>query len=345
MLIKKSSGLVFDEVFNLQTWDITNPIKTSSKGGILSLSHDTTKDTIVLRDIPNDVTVFEAIVEYTPTVSRDAGGLILYKNKEEYIELLEVKDFAQNNLENIKVIRNGNQYDLYMYRNGAFEFIDSIEFEFLKIGFVAKQGDVNFEQFTVNRFIAASSSDLKIAGLQADTSIKLVTAGGTYNATPNLEGIAFIELPHIEMMGTLFYLNSNGDVIDELTDTFITGDEYYVGSQLIVCKTGVELSTWHPNNIGTIQNDKLEMQLELYNPTTIQIRNAKLKIEQYSTDLGYTWTEIALDDNSSPTTYKDELVIRTIASKAIIKFWVKLVNPIPFTKKESFMFYIDITHD
>ncbi|KOO49487.1 hypothetical protein AMD00_14100 [Viridibacillus arvi] len=62
-------------------------------------------------------------------------------------------------------------------------------------------------------------------------------------------------------------------------------------------------------------------------------------------DIKIAHLKIVLCDNGSSATYKVEFVIKVIASKETIKFWVKLVKTIPFTKKESIMFYIVITHD
>lgn len=344
MFIKKSSGLVFDEIFNIDTWDLSNSSNVSVQDDTLFLLHGSL-DTVALRDIPAEANFFEAIVDYTPTVSGDAGGLVLRKNTDEYVEMLEIKDLTQADLENIKAVRNGEQYDLYMYRNENFEYIDSVVADFLKIGFVAKAGDSSYEIFKVNRFVAAKNNELRITGLQEGLVVQLITDKKTLLATADVTGTAIIELEHVETIGTLQYLDSIGNTVYSLTDKFIGGDEYYIGSQLVIRQASKNLSTSSINNVGSIQSEKLELQLEVYNQTTLTIQNIRLTIRQYIQDEGYTWTRIAIDNNGLPGEYADNLAINSIGGEASQLFWIELKRPENSSATENIYFNIDLTHD
>lgn len=344
MFIKRSSGLVFDEAFNINTWDLSNSSNVSVKDGALFLLHGSS-DTVALRDIPAEANFFEAIVDYTPTLSGDAGGLVLRKNTDEYVEMLEVKDLMQADLENIKVIRNGAQYDLYMYRNENFEFIDSVVADFLKFGFVAKAGDSSYEVFKVNRFMAAKNNEIRITGLQEGLVVQLVTDKQTLSTTADVTGTAMIKLEHVEITGTLQYLDRDGNIVYSLTNKFIGGDEYYIGSQLVIRQASKNLSTSSINNVGSIQSEKLELQLEVYNPTTLTIQNIRLAIRQYIQDEGYTWTRISIDNNGLPGEYADLLTINSIDGGASQLFWIKLEKPESSTSTENLYFNIDLMHD
>ncbi|OLN21697.1 hypothetical protein BTO30_13420 [Domibacillus antri] len=347
-LYRYSSGLVIDENFNSlgPDWSSTDPANTTIENGSLKLLHSTIRDVTVLRDVPADANAFEATVNYTPTVEGDQGGLTLFNAANRKVELLEMADAALTPLDNIKVVRNGDAYDFYMERGGVFEFIDTVKYNFLKIGFVLKKGNSSgYVPFYADRFIATKNDCLQVKNLLSGHSIELTSGTVVLSALAGTSGTVELALPHLIMNGTLRLYDDQGVLIGEQTADFVGGDVYYYGTFLEIRKNGVSLSESDPNELGRIQGGVLEAKLELYNPTASPVTNIVMKVEQYLGQFGSEWADIAPDNAGVPGTYADILNIPTIDGVQTVPFWVRIQQNTAITNIDSVFFSIHLEHD
>lgn len=345
ILIKESSGVIFDEQFKTNSdWQLTNPNATTIGSGSLTIDHLLSSDVMVLKNIPSDANAFEVSIDYTPLLENDSGGLILYNNEDEFSELLESEDATQAHLENIKVIREGNNFDFYMQRNNIFEYINSVDYPFRKIGFIAKQGQSTFKPLIINRFVATKNNRLQVKNLPGGFSVAFEYGDEVISAVVDIFGSATIELPHLVVAGTLKLLDGKLIVVEQTTE-FFGGDIYYYGSSLLIQRNGVSLDEINPNEIGSVNSTALELQLELYNQSTSAIDNIQLTIQKYSMLFGYEWADIAEDISGSHGTYSDVLNIDRINAQQIIPFWIRVEKTGIATSAEKVFFEIKINHD
>ncbi|UAT29926.1 hypothetical protein K7T73_15365 [Bacillus badius] len=341
-----SSGLILDEQFNSlgPEWSSTDPANTTIENGSLQLTHSFLRDVSFLREIPAGAGAFEAVVNYTPTAVNDRAGLILFKSSIETAELLESEDANQSKLENIKVIKNDDVFDLYMKRNGSFEFIDSATYSFSKIGFVVKQGSGSgFVPFRVDQFIITKNDRLEVVNLYEGFKVELTIDSTLLRATADITGKVTFALPHLITSGTLKIYDQQSNLIGEITTEFVGGDVYYYGSFLELRKDGVSLSDLNPNDIGNIATGKLEEKLEVYNPTATELDDVKIQVKQYSGDNGYQWIDVAPDIYGTPGSYSDMLTIENLPGQTSSFFWIKVEKQEEIMDEEIF-FSIEIDH-
>ncbi|WP_338749764.1 hypothetical protein [Bacillus sp. FJAT-52991] len=342
-----SSGLIFDEQFYSlgPEWNSTDPANTTIENGSLKLTHSFLRDVSILRDIPDEAGAFEAVVNYTPTVINDHAGLLLFNSSIETAELLESEDANLANLENIKIIKNENAFDLYMKRNESFEFIDAASYPFSKIGFIVKQGNGSgFVPLLVDRFIATKNDKLKIRNLYTGYRVELQLESNIFVATVGNAGIVEFTLPHLITGGILRIFDEFNHLIGEKTTEFVGGDIYYYGSFLELRKDGVPLSEVDPNDIGNIGSGILEEKLELYNPTSFVVTNVQIQVKQYLSEFGYEWADIAADESGVSGIYSDILSIQELQGQTSVPFWVKIEQGGQTDQQEIF-FSIEIEHD
>ncbi len=348
-LYRYESGLIFDDHFDTleSYWDISNAAYTSIESSALKLSHDFLRDTIVLMDMPHYDCVFEAFITYTPTADGDKGGLIVYKSSNENVELLEVADDTLPPLSNVKVVKKGDEYDFYMNRNGAWEYIDSAVYSFKKIGFVLKKGNGSgYFPLLVDRFLSTRNDKLTIDNLLPGYQAVLVLSTGSFAKTVSSgSSMVEFELPHLVVEGTLQIYNELNELIVEETDTFYGGDIYHYGSYLEIRQNGFPLSDVSLNEMGRFINNELEVKLELHNPANTTATNVLLQVQQYLSEFGYQWADIAADSGDVPDVYGDQLLIPSIGPGETIPFWVKLTKDDSVRDINSVYFSIYIEHD
>ncbi|MGM7634151.1 hypothetical protein [Bacillus sp. Hm123] len=342
-----SSGLILDEQFNSLSpeWSSTDPANTTIENGSLKMTHSFLRDVSILRDIPAEAGAFEAVVNYTPTVINDRAGLLLFNSSIETAELLESEDANLANLENIKIIKNENAFDLYMKRNESFEFIDSAAYPFSKIGFIVKQGSgSDFVPFIIDRFIITKSDKLEVKNLYEGYKAELTIGPTILTGIADTTGKVIFTLPHLITDGILRIYDERSILIGEKTAKFTGGDVYYYGSFLELRKDGVPLSEVDPNDIGNIGSGILEEKLELYNPTSFVVTNVQIQVKQYLSEFGYEWADIAADESGVPGIYSDILSIQELQGQASVPFWIKIEQGGQTDQQEIF-FSIEIKHD
>lgn len=345
-LTKSESGVIYDDRFTTQNpeWGLLNAGSISFSNNKMTLNHSE-QDTYAVMTIPADAYAFEAFVNYTPTEIGDKAGLALYNTSTQNYKLLEVADAGLSDLENIKVIRTSpNNYDLYMLRDGIFEYIDSVAKDIEKIGFVMKAGDeVGFVPLEIERFVITKSEKLRIEEVIPGYRITLDNGAEVLEETADNFGVAEFALKHLISTYLVSIYNADNELVNTQTVELAGGDVFYLASLLTICESGVDLSTNTLNHMGSQQNGFLEKKYELHNPTTALVTNVVLNVIQYLSDFGYQLVDIALDDNGAASAYADTLTVPSINGGQTIDFWIKLDNTA--AAQPTARFTIDLTHD
>lgn len=345
-IYKRESGLLVDDAFqSLDDWAVSDSNSVTLNDG-LNMVHNENKDVRVMRDIPQGSGVFYFSIDYTPTLEGDEAGVILHRNNNESVELLEYKNGGQGELTDVRITKNGNEYTFEMLRNGEWEFVDSIEHPFTKVGLITKKGAPNFESLIATRFLALTSRYLTVMNLLEGFRVEL----GGESVTATSDGQIQLDIPNGEYTGTLKIYDELNTLISESTGTFYGGDQWNLGSFLILKKDGVELSHFDPTNLGRIVNNHLEVQLEVFNPAAIAALNLKLQVRQYTTHanghVGWEWVDLALDNNGVPGAYDKEITFDTVNADSSVFFWVRIDkdSAVP-QSSNSIYFTIYLSHE
>ena len=343
-IIKKQGGLVFrDQFTSLSNWVTTSPSNTSIGTGLV-VTHNQAKDVRVLRDIPQHVNVLELAVDYTPFLENDTAGIILYATDNTVLEIIESVDDTQGNITDYKIIRQNNEFNVFILRDGEYEFVTSSDSLFTKFGFVVKKGEETFEALKALEVYAARNQFLSFTALPAESYIKVTENGVT--VTENVvDGTAKYEMKHIEQTLKVEIYTEDHQLIYESEQLYAAGDEYYASSELILLKNGVPLSLETDNEIGSIAGMVVEKQLELHNPLAYPIQNIFVQISEYVNFYGHVLADIALDENGVPGTYVDDLLIDTLNPNESVLFWFKFDKTNDTSGKNTLGTYIAVSHD
>lgn len=343
-IIKKEGGLVFRDQFTSQTnWMSTSPQNTSYGAGLV-LTHNANKDVRVMRDIPQNANMFELIVDYTPTDENDLAGIILYAVDDTILEIIEAPDDNQGNITDYKIIRQNGEFNVFILRDGVYEFVTSSDSAFKKIGFVTKQGLSTYEPLKALEVIAARNSFLTYTGLPDGCYITFTDGDKTTSETA-VNGVVTYEMAHTEQTLTVKIYTDSDELVYEVTQLFEAGSEYYASSELVLLKNGVPLSLDNDNEIGSIVGSVVEKQLELHNPLAYPVHNIYVQVIEYLGFYGYSLADIALDVNGAPGTYNDDLLIETLDANSSVFFWFKFDKTGDTSGASSLYTRIAISHD
>lgn len=318
----KIGKLTDDDLTAQKNWLVSDPSQVIFGEGGLTINRGNNKTkTRVLADMSSGATAFLADVKYTPLVSGDVGGLCLYNANNETIELLEFADASIENLEEIKVIKNGNVYEFFMKRSGQYVFVGGVNHEFTKIGFVMKEGHPEYEPMLVKRFLETKGSAVRIANIPEGFKVTL----GSAEVIADSDELAVFELDDLEYTGELKIYTENGELLTSDTATFYGGDEYTLGTYLQMKLDGNILGEGPENitKLGTIINKELETKLELYNPSDMTANNIKLSVGVAYEDGSDAWSDIAVDEDGAPGEYKKEITLDKLLSGESFFFWLR----------------------
>lgn len=347
-LYRAKSGVVFDDTFSNVQIGAEYLINDTAHVGItldgLRLTHSNIRDIRVLRDIPDEAGAVEVFTTYTPVLEHDKAGFILFDTADTTAQLLEYKDDRLSDLTNIKVVRNGNVFDLFM-KHDAFLHVDSVEHPFNKFGFITKRGQTDYEPMLIHRFLCTTSPNFIVRNLDEGFSVELATTDQVFSGIAGIDGRVSIPFDHLVQTGTLSIKDANGLVLSEISADFFAGDEWCFGSYLVLRKDGINLDTLTPTELGRISNNALEIQLELYNPSTATALDIELAVAKYNSLFGNEWADVAYDENGSAGGYSDALYYEELLPSGSKYFWVKLERTAAVTSQSVMNFCIELKHE
>lgn len=343
-IIKKDGGLVFrDQFTSLSNWVTTSPTNTSVGTGLV-ITHNENKDVRVMRDIPQNVNVLELAVDYTPIVENDAAGIILYASDKTSLEIIETIDNDQGNITDYKIIRQNGEFNVFICRDGVYEFVTSSASPFTKFGFLVKKGTGTFEPLKALEVFGTRNQFLTFSALPSGCYIE-VTDGDNTATEMVTNGVARYEMAHAEQTLAVKIYTETNELIYENEQLYEAGTEYYASSELLLLKDGVALDLETDNEIGSIVGSVVEKKLEIKNPLAYPINNINVQVIEYLNQYGYTLADIAPDDNGAPGAYGDTLIIPTLEPQSSVFFWFKFDKTGDASGVRSLYTRIAILHD
>lgn len=346
-LYKLYSGLIFDDKFEDldPRWVLSpsNAVEHDKDKSCLVLHHNSTgRSTNVLCPLPQqeENLLFQAHIEYFPTEIGDEGGIVVWRSATEKVEFLESVDYlSKEDYTVLRAVKHNNLWSFFAHNGNSWELFDStVCVDPTMIGFVLKGEPINqqYVPLKVMRAILCKGTGITIGNLSHRSVVQLLDEGGNVvvedQVPENFSGIE-ITLPTIPFRGRIQILEEShlGNLVvvselDEVTDMY-GGDVYLRGTALKIYFEGKELSKVRPNNIGSMKNNQIEHKMTVVNPTYSVAENVQIRIAVYNDSFGWTWADLALDDNGSPSEYHDTMInLGTIGPNESKDFWVRVIK-------------------
>lgn len=338
-LFKMKSGVKVDDTFtSLSGWTVSDQSKVDTTNG-LNIEPDQNKDVTVSRGVDEDVESYVAFVDYTPTEEDDEGGLRLFNNSNEAVELLEFYRSDMPDLEDIRVTRSGNSWTFEMKRDGEYEHIDSFEYPFKNIGFVRKPIN-NGVPFTVSRFIGTTSRTFVINQLPVDSMVTITTNNSERSYEVGEDERVEIDVEDNVFAGTI-KVTYDGETLLEREGEYFGGDIYSFGTFLEMMQNGEVIEQFDPHKLGRVTAEGLLVKLELYNPSELPAVDVKIQVEQYNSAIGYEWTDISRTEEGS---FLKEVTIPEIKPKESEPYWILVKRDSIVPEDNLIYFTIHVEH-
>lgn len=358
-IYKKWSGLIFDDKFDGGSihsrygLSPTNSCTLDTGLNQLVMSH-TDLETMVLFDVPTDepTLMFEVTADYVPTASGDEGGILIWKDGYHRLEFLESKDTTVNEYSRWRAYKNGNKWTFYANRGYGWELFDSAPLVAEKMGVVLKNPQAtDYVDLKLDRLVLCKSSKVIVGNLPQGFTVYLCDPSGNMvnSATvePNWTGVE-LELPSLPYNGIIRVYDENGILLSSLGAFDIYGgDVYLYGTDLRVLWNGVELSLTGDTYLGTMYDNAIVVQMELYNPSNNKTAtNISMGILKYLEEFGYEWADLCHDDGTDNPdgVYSQVLDMGDLAPLATKKFWMKVERKAEHFGFKPLHFILDITH-
>jgi hypothetical protein len=354
---KYLSGLIFDDRFESvhPRWAFSPSDKVTQDSTGLTLEHSE-GETLALFDIPEDEVslLFEVNADYVPTQFCDEGGLVIWKDADNRLDLFESLHTTDGEYSSWRAHKKGNTWTFYAKKNGSWEIIDSAVLVASKMG-IALSGspsDVAFPEFVpliAKSAILCRSGSLSVGNVSPGDRIELISE--TSDVVESMvipEGHAGtdIPLPSIPFRGKIAIYTPSNELLSssDFADIY-GGDVYLYGSDLeVTYSDGTELSTIDFNNLGSMLGNIIEVKLYVKNPAAIPASEVTIGVLKYMEDFGYEWVDVAHDSSGSPGAYSDLLDIGHLSAYEMKPFWVRVARADEVFTYKPAHFIIDIKH-
>lgn len=358
-IYKKSSGLLFDDKFDSgsihsrYTLSPSNACVLDTTLRQLVMYH-TDGDTSVLFDVPSDeqTLLLEVTADYIPTEQMDEGGIIIWQDAYRKLEFLESRDTTTQEYRRWRALKNGNRWTFYADRGNGWELFDSAVLVAEKMGVILKNPDSSdFIPLKIDRIVLCRGNKITVGNLPSGYSVYLCDSNGNSIASatvePNWTGVE-IELPTMPYYGIIRVYDENGTLLSSLGAFDIYGgDVFLFGTELKVFWKGKELNVDKDTYLGTMYDDQILVQMELFNPSPQKPANTiTLGILQYLNYYGYTWVDLCHDDGAdNPVGDFAKLIdmgsLQPLESR---KFWMKVQRLEEHFDIKPMHFILDINH-
>lgn len=186
------NGFIFKDEFNVPTladeWELlpNDPSRYTIDGGALQLEHGDTPLYLFLEQLSTtEQFVMDVKNNYNPVVDGDVGGLIVYADNDNVIELEEYFDVVEgttNSYPWLRLIRNYQSYSAYWSEDGVlWNFIGSWEFDRTtpKIGFYLRGNPEGAVPMIVEEVRVFRRNKVTVDNLEAGVKVELHDEVGT----------------------------------------------------------------------------------------------------------------------------------------------------------------------
>lgn len=354
-IFKISSGLLFSDDYNSVSsrWVLSpaGSYTITEKPGFMRMKHHASNDTLMLTDIPKvSQFAFEVHADFAPIADGDNGGLIIWKNSSSKTEFLEKVDaLTQENQKSWMAVKDDNNWVFYSDEGMGYNFIDS---EYIddatRFGVVLKRGSQpDFTNLDVDRMIATLGDKIVVRNVASGYKVSIEDKLGNTLVEDVVQDStgAILKMPRLEIDGILKIKDENDVEVTQVPTILYGGDVYSLGTSIEVRYQGNELSTTTQTDLGSLTTGKIEIPLEVFNPSTFDAANVKIAIEQYLSKFGWTWAEVAPDVSGVPGVYSQSLDILLLQSITPYPFWLRITKGTNYMGMEPLQFNIHMEHD
>ncbi|WLR50021.1 hypothetical protein LC040_12080 [Bacillus tianshenii] len=348
-MYRRETGLIVNDQFDIldSRWNISGQANATENPGYLRLM-PSAGDTLALFNLPVQDIALEFWADFVPVESVDRAGLIVWKDSETKIELLETLLTSGKSYDKYRAVRMGLVWDFYGVTGDTVEYIDSAELEAGKAGVILKSGSTI--PFDVDRMVLCKGDKLYITNVLPGWNVELYDDSNSLVSSKLVEQsttYVLFEIPRLALSGRIDVKDETNTLIGSIDSEFYGGDVYEYGTYLIVEQNGAELAPDTETDIGYMQNGKLEVQMTLKNPSNVMTaQNIELMVQQYDSKFGYQWADISSDVGGVPGTYSDTLAITSLVPGGEQMFWLKVEKGAPqYTGLEPLQFEIFIDHE
>lgn len=363
LLNRLSSGKIyFDDFTETALNPIWQPSPTdpnryslTERAGYLRMKHGDTPF-YLLMDMPNRDFVFEIKNDYNPVMVSDAAGIVVFRDNEARIELIECYDPVKgpSNYTHMRMVRKGNQFTGYGSRDNGqtWEIIGSALADGMtKIGLVVHHPNVtNSVPFDVDYVKVFGDTTFIVGNLTPGMVIELLNpVGQVVVSTPCPSGRDFVEIDltnfPIPYTGSL-RVKKDGQVLETSPLMEIWGgDMFWYGLTLEVYKDGVLLPKDRDTTLGGMVNGVIEVVLTIKNPSSEPVYNVRVYRSPYFQYRGYEWVLLAHDESGVPGEYGESLTFDSIYPGEEKKFWLKVQKRYPhdasFARDHKFLLCVE----
>lgn len=358
-LYKKSSGLIFDDRFDqgmihsrYELSPTSVPFLDSSLKQLV-LPH-TESETMVIFDISEmeQSLAFEVLADYIPTEQGDEGGIVVWQDGYHLLEFLESYHSTSREYCKWRAITKGNKWTFYADRGSGWELIDGANLDARKLGIILKNPQrPGYDTLNVDRLILCRSTKISVGNLPEGYMVYLCNEKGDSISSavvqPHWTGVE-LELPTLPYHGILKVYDQKGELLSTLGSLDIYGgDVYLYGTDLRVIWKGAELSLTQETYLGTMYDNTIEVQMELYNPSVNKVaQHISMGILKYLEKFGYEWADICHDNGMDQPVgdYAQRLEMGDLEPLGDKKFWMRVERKSELLSIEPIHFILDITH-
>lgn len=299
-----SGKILFDEFdsTNLNDcWTLipNDPTRYSltERSGFLKIFHGD-PDIMMIMDEP-DQYVLDLRNEYVPLNDSCRAGIVVYKDLDNSLEVLEWMDSTKDAsyvYEFIRIIKNNNIYTAYGMNTegGTWDLIGSGEFQSAgKVGLIVRGPSIEGSpDFVVDYVRLYRSQDIQYLNVPVGYTVRLNDANHNLLSVKKVvspyNGVRFTVDKIPPFQGYFMVYNENGDLI-HTSNIFdlCGGDIYYYGAVLEVSLNGNDLTNTEECFLGYFIQNEIDFTLELFNPHDTSFLNVTLMAGQYQTNDGY----------------------------------------------------------
>lgn len=366
LLSRLSTGRIMEDDFtdtSLQSvWEPSPSDATryslTERPGYLRLKHGDVP-LYLFMDLPNRDFVFEMKNAYTPGIADDSGGIVVYYNDEQYIQLLEYYDTVKGvgvNYTNMRMVRKGSLYSGYGSKDNGntWELIGSTTSDDVnKIGLVLNHPQkTNSVPMDVEYVRVYADRRILVGNLASGMRIDLLKPDGTkvvsHTCRPGADHI-YIDMTNlpIPFRGKLRVYSSTGDVKETTDEISIWGgDVFWYGLLVEIYNDKGLLPTDVETELGPMLAGHIEMKLTIKNPGAVPITNTTISVKQFHEFHGHEWVMLAEDIGGNPSAYSKSVNIGTLYGGEGRPIWVRVSKE--FTNDFGFAgdhkFYLEVTN-
>lgn len=350
ILKRVQSGLFFEDTYRtralgdnytLSPSDFTR-VSLTERQGFLRLKHGEEPLFLFIDDLEN---LNEYVVEfhnlYNPTSVGDEGGVIVYKNDTEKLELVEYFDEVKGvamTYPYIRLHRNGDIYSAFYSNDGEeWEYLGSETFsgKGAKVGFFlygSEGQDLDIDYIKVYK-----SPNVVIQGVPKNYNVKLFDGEGqlvSNNRATKDHANIFLKMLDIPFPDdfTIQITDDSGELVGqtELSHCEL-GDEYrfqYALDVHVIREEGdFQAKIETKNYLGNVENHEGDMYLErlirVHNPfETYAFRNVQVEPVKYE-DEGYLGVVLARDLDGVKSSFVTKLSLGDILPKKNVYMWIR----------------------